>query len=338
MGPMSRAEPFRREHLDGLRMLVRAQPLLAYEHHTGLLGTVGVQELAVEQAEAALRVTEGGAFVLCDGARIRGFATWRHLAWDSAILGVSAARIEHLVATGDYASQLAAQSALLDAVESDAARIGVRHLTCRVKAEAIPCIHALQQAGFLLMDGVVTFALDLAEWKDPGPDSRTRPAAAEDCAAVGTIARSSYIHDRFHADPQLEAVAADEIYACWAEQTCRRGGDGEQTGAVVVQDGDSLLGFATWQLDAAVMKHTGVRVGSIGLVGTAPEARGRGIGSAVVTGAVRALRDRDARLVEVGTQLANVAAARLYESRGFRVVSASMTLRRWLGTEERVRA
>lgn len=64
----------------------------------------------------------------------------------------------------------------------------------------------------------------------------------------------------------------------------------------------------------------------IELIGVSDAARGQGVGRALVLSAIAASGDRDVKVV---TQARNVAAMRLYEASGFKVVSADVWYHRW---------
>ena len=63
---------------------------------------------------------------------------------------------------------------------------------------------------------------------------------------------------------------------------------------------------------------------------TALDARGRGIAKATTYGALDWFREQGVDIVEVGTQLRNIPASRLYEACGFRLVASSLSLRKWI--------
>ena len=66
------------------------------------------------------------------------------------------------------------------------------------------------------------------------------------------------------------------------------------------------------------------------MIATAASARGRGLGTDLIAAAVAWFMERNAVAVEVGTQLRNVAAARLYERFGFRLVAGALSFRSML--------
>ena len=82
---------------------------------------------------------------------------------------------------------------------------------------------------------------------------------------------------------------------------------------VVAEEGDDVVGAIT------AFNHTDI--GFIRHVGVVAQGRGRGVGSALVLTAVRALANAGQLMVDLGVDLDDdVGAARLYEKLGFRVV------------------
>jgi ribosomal protein S18 acetylase RimI-like enzyme len=71
-------------------------------------------------------------------------------------------------------------------------------------------------------------------------------------------------------------------------------------------------------------------VGTIVLVATAAEARGRGVARQATGAALASMRRHAVDVAQVGTQLANIPAARLYESCGFRLAGVDLTFRKLL--------
>jgi GNAT superfamily N-acetyltransferase len=60
--------------------------------------------------------------------------------------------------------------------------------------------------------------------------------------------------------------------------------------------------------------------------------RSRGVGTTLVGAAANWFRNEGTAAIEVGTQLPNVAAARLYEACGFRLVSGAVSFRMMIGS------
>jgi GNAT superfamily N-acetyltransferase len=251
-----------------------------------------------------------------------GLIAWSYLPWDSRQFGFPAARIEFLTGEGT--------ESLLRACLEQAQGRGIRHLIARPLAADLDVITALTRAGFEFLDGIQTFSSPCrgAGFSPRGalaPPVRLFDTA--DLPQVLEIARTAYTCDRFHRDCALPAAVADRVNQTWVRNSCL----GVGADAVLVAGGaGEVQGFVTCKVDPDSGPILGVSLGTIGMVATSVRARRRGLARALTEAALEWFESRGVGIVEVGTQLANVPAARLYESCGFRQVRSALTLRRLL--------
>ena len=286
-----------------------------------------ISKAQLEQELKLLANSDSFTTITRNSQGMLGCANWSRLAWDSGQLGMPAARVELLVSTGSFEEAFERKSALLKAVVEECRAQGVRYLTARVGASDLSTIRALTNASFDLLDGLLTFSLKLRE-AVPRPAKtglEIRLYRPPDLDALLEITRSAYTCDRFHVDRALAPGVADRLYENWVRRSC----SGQEADAVMVASGqDKVLAFATCKLrrDSDARASTG----TIGLVATAEEARGLGIGSATLEAALDWFRQQSVEVVEVGTQMQNIGACRLYEQAGFRMARVSLTFRRLL--------
>lgn len=284
-------------------------------------------EAQLEQELRLLANSDSFTTITRNSQGMLGCACWRHLAWDSGQLGMPAARIDLLVSAGGFEEAIDRKSALLNTVAEECRAQGVRYLTARVGASDHSTIRALTRESFDLLDGLLTFSLKLRE-AVPRPVSRgleIRLCRPPDLDELLAITRSAYTCDRFHVDRALAPGVADRLYEDWVRRSC----SGQEADAVMVTTRQGqVLAFVTCKLRRD--SDAGASTGTIGLVATAEEARGLGIGSATLEGALDWFRQQDVEVVEVGTQMQNAGACRLYEQAGFRVARMSLTFRRLL--------
>ena len=99
---------------------------------------------------------------------------------------------------------------------------------------------------------------------------------------------------------------------------------------MVALDEATVLGYVTCRIDRETSQALGIRFASILMVATRQQARRRGVAQACTSAALDWFRANDVDVVEVGTQLSNIPAARLYEKNGFRMAASSFTLRKIL--------
>lgn len=265
------------------------------------------------------------------GGSLVAAAAWTLQEWDSTKLRTQVAKLDLLGAVGGYPDSHSAMFALLQAVLPACDRAGLRYLTTRADAADLATIHALQDIRFALVDGIQTYILDIA---DRATLSRGRPVGLEiglyedaQQDQIVEIAKSAYQFDRFHSDPALDSDLADSLHADWLRNSC----EGSAADAVVTaRRRDEVLGYVTLRFDRQLEAIGGPKVATIVLVAVKESGQGGGIGRYMTEWTIDWLRSIGMAVVQVGTQLTNVPAARLYQSVGFRYAGSSFTFRRLL--------
>jgi dTDP-4-amino-4,6-dideoxy-D-galactose acyltransferase len=136
------------------------------------------------------------------------------------------------------------------------------------------------------------------------PEGPASPVLRELALAAG-------MYSRFRTDPGVPEEKFVGLYTTWIERSARR----ELADVVLVAEdaGDGqLLGMVTVAAEGGTAE--------IGLVAVAADARGRGIGRLLLAAARRWMTGHGCSRAEVVTQLANVAACRLYERCGYQLI------------------
>lgn len=249
-----------------------------------------------------------------------GAAEWRALAWDTEQLGIPVARLDYLNASGPYAEARAEKEELIALVVHGCRESAIRYLSTRVDSGDLATIHALESAGFELIDGIQTFCLSLDGTQTVAPPD-TRLFEQNDLPEVLAIGRSAYVLDRFHADPVLSKESADALNESWTRNCCL----GIAADAVLIGAEECrVASYVTCRVDRQSSR------GTIVLVATAVWARGRGFARRTSLASLHWLVNQGMRSVEVGTQLRNIPAVSLYQSLGFRQSHTSFTFRKVL--------
>lgn len=222
------------------------------------------------------------------------------LAWDSAHFGVSIGRVR-----GDVDAAIAW-------MERDGVRCAYRLVPIARTEEAAPYL----ARGFRLVDVRVTLdAVPTASDSAAG----LRAGTPADLDALAPIAVGAYRDSRFYRDGRFATDRCDALYRIWLEKSL----SGERADHVVVAELEGRpVGFVTCSLG-------GEDDASIGLVGVAVPARGRGLARAMVSAATAWLADRGAARVTVVTQGRNLGAQRVYQACGFRTADVALWLHGW---------
>lgn len=313
----------------GLDECLRSWP---FAPHRWTRSEVGLHELLVSRVQRTIAEPGSTTWTAYRDGEVHGILVLTPLGWDSRILQMSAARVE-LFVPGPYRTARDTADALLDAAISRAGEQGIRHISARVDAADAPSIHALESCAFINVDALVTFAASTADVPAPAAveEVAIRPADASDAPRVGELAASTFSGGRFHADPAIPADRAEAIYREWGAASCG-GPAADATLVAESRDQGDLVGFISCRLLRDTAAYLRTSIGTIPLVATSGRARGRGVGQLLVSSAAAWLRTHAAAAVEVGTQLRNVPAGRLYESCGFRLAAGSLSFRRTIDT------
>ncbi len=171
---------------------------------------------------------------------------------------------------------------------------------------------------FKFVDLRVDFAIELAHAVALRSPTEFRPVRFEEISVIESMARGAHTDTRFFKDTGFPAARAADLYARWIQRDFR-----EHRVLVVGGPDGAVAGYVTCQLDAAS------GIGRIGLIAVAEAARGRGLGRALVQGALAWFRENGCREVRVATQGTNLVAQRLYQAFGFRTAETSVTFHRW---------
>lgn len=260
-------------------------------------------------------------------SRLRALLQMESLPWDSRMLGMPAARIAWWMGASEGDAGTADREKVLQAAVTKARQRGVRYLLARVPAGDLSAVRLLERNGFELVDGLLVFGTPLHGDSRPAvplDGIRCRMFEPADLPALRRIARQSFSIDRFHADPVIGSRKADAIHEQWIESSCAGFAD-----AVLVAVTDVPVGFTTLKLDQTAADSLHIGVGVVVLVATSAEHRGKGIARSLTSAALRWFREQGCRWVEVGTQIANTRASRVYQAAGFSLAGSSLTFRRY---------
>jgi ribosomal protein S18 acetylase RimI-like enzyme len=196
-----------------------------------------------------------------------------------------------------------------DAIASVAGRV---FAYAKVAATDVARVHALESEGFRLVDTNV----QLEKARGIGTiraQAEFRHARAEDEDAVARLAGEGFEWSRFHLDPHFTPEQAARIKAEWTRNYFR----GKRGQAMIVAEVDgAIAGFNQLLKMGETL--------TIDLIAVEARYRRRGIAAGLIAFAEH--EHGEVTTIRVGTQLANTVSLRLYESLGFRVVSAQYVL------------
>jgi len=157
------------------------------------------------------------------------------------------------------------------------------------------------------------------------PACEAVPFCPEDLGALKAVALRCFSHSRFHMETGWPKAKSDELHARWIENCCV---GGLADVVLVISDGGRPVGFIACKVEDHPAAPPLTPLGTIVLLGVAPEAQGRGLGAGLVRASQRWFAGR-VQAVEVRTEAHNYASLRTYQAADFKPVEHSLYLRRW---------
>ncbi len=232
---------------------------------------------------------------------------YRFLEWDSRFFGRRIARVE---------SDRLDEASVAEALDwSREHRIDCLYFLCAPDDDR--SVVVAEANGFHLVD----IRLELSCRIEAPPAASgvaVRGFQPSDLDALQRIASEAYRDTRFWYDERFTREQAASLYREWIAKSCR-GGD---ESVLVVEDDGHVKGFVTCSFENE-------SIGRIGLLGVAAEARGAGVGRALVDAALAQCHANGRREVRVVTQVRNIAAQRLYQACGFRTQLVHLWYHKW---------
>jgi ribosomal protein S18 acetylase RimI-like enzyme len=232
------------------------------------------------------------------------------LAWDSQFFGITVAKVR-----GDRMNR-----ELRASIDAWCDEREVRCLYFQANPADFSTIREAEAAGFRLVDVRMTLGRNLTGWQPREQSSvPLRLARADDIAVLESIARESHRDSRFYADGGFPISKCDEMYAIWINNSC----NGSASAVLVPDVGNGAEGYLTIHFEEST------RIAQIGLVAVHPQCRSRGIGRALMSGALDWLAEHQGSFAKVVTQGRNIPAMRLYEGFEFLMQEVNLTYHRW---------
>lgn len=234
--------------------------------------------------------------------------SWEEDRFDSEVLGFRVAKILSIKSEGS--------------VEELKTRVGnlIRELTkkkidyasVRLELTNYSLVHALEESGFILVDGLITLLLELSDLKFEKPGKNVRAATPRDVQELKKMTEGLYSTSRILNDPLIPKKRANKFYVKWIENSVKGG----VADSVLVWEEGKILGYVTLQ-----------KKGQIPLLGVSEQARGKGIAKKLLNAALHKFQEWGVREVTVETQIDNILALRAYQSVGFKISDSHLTFR-----------
>jgi hypothetical protein len=262
--------------------LFGSHPFDDYRRHRRIEPAAALAHLR-ERVEVAARSDRTHRLLASDRSdgRPAGVLVLQYLPHDSGMFGVPMGGIPFLAVRPGHPAPRAVLEALLQSLPYLVQREGYVHVSVRIDTADIDSYHELTDAGFRLMETMVSMAYDTrrrgtgtVDPADFGFDGVVRPVEPRDHDAVAELARTSFTLNRYHLDDRIPSGAAGELMARWARSYCEDPDDCEVW--VAEAAGGRFAGFLGHRLNRDLERHSGVLVSGRALLAVSDQQSGVG--------------------------------------------------------------
>jgi len=196
-------------------------------------------------------------------------------------------------------------------------------LIARCSLADLEAAQAMEKEGFLLMDTLVYYNLDLTRRAVPADNGmvHVRPIRIDEEDEIISVARESFrdYFGHYHADQRLDKYKCDEAYADWARK------------AFASRDSENFL---VGEINGSVMSFGVLRMnnpdeGEMFLGGIHPDFQGQGIYHSFLCKGMEWCLSKSAKKMIISTQLKNISVQKVLIKLGFEICRGYYTYHKW---------
>jgi RimJ/RimL family protein N-acetyltransferase len=200
----------------------------------------------------------------------------------------------------------------------------VKLLIARCSMSDLETAQNMEREGFLLMDTLVYYTIDLTKKNIPSDNGMVyfRPIRAGEEEEMVSVAVESFrgYFGHYHADHRLDNNKCDEAYVDWARKAyASRGSDDN---FLVAEIEDRIVAFGVFRINNP-------DEGELFLGGIHPKFQGQGIYQSFLCRAMEWCLSKNAKRIVISTQLNNIAVQKVLTRFGFELTKGYYTFHRW---------
>jgi len=285
-----------------------------------------LKDFLFNQILTLLKFDKNWVVVAYEKEKVVGLATLSFLFWDTKHFGFNMAKIDYLMARGDYTQAAMIKNKLLSYLFQICKNSKITHLSCRININDISSIHALERNGFTFMDTLVTYIFNRYRHKVLNIKElyKVRGFKKKDLQILADIAKEVFSKDRFHLDPHIPHMKANDLFSEWV-RNCSSGGYADKI--FVAESRKQPVGFLTFKLNKELERFTKYKIAGRGLSAVLPGAKG--VYPCLVKAAIQDIILHYDYL-EFDTQLNNYEVIKVWQRFGFNFIRAKYTFHKWL--------
>jgi GNAT superfamily N-acetyltransferase len=268
------------------------------------------------------------------GNSMQGFILINKLDWDSKIFNLKMAAINEFVLNPQCSKKEWIADQLLEKAVIKAKEEGYQFLLCKTYTDDTVSIHALEKAGFLLVDTLLDYYVDFRKvifnkisFPEVADEIIIRFAKEEDGEELAVLARAAFANHfgRYHSDPRIQKELATQTYVEWMNSSLH----GYADYFVLAEINHRIAGLSIWKKTSELEKNLPIRLGHYSIGAIHPDFYGKKLFSVLTYEGMKLLQP-EIDLIEGPTHINNYAVQRGYNRLGWQIGDARHSFHKWL--------
>jgi hypothetical protein len=263
-----------------------------------------------------------------------GFIVINDLPWDSNIFKIHMASVSEFVLNSNCSCKEIVAGSLIEKAITSAKKNRYQFLLCKVYTDDLVAIHALERAGFLLVDTLLDYQVDFRKTpfikipeQNSAADTIIRFARLEDENELSELAKAAFANHfgRYHSDPRIPQSLATQVYVEWLHSCLR----GYADYFVLAEIEGKIAGLSIWKKASKLEKNIPVRINHYSIGAIHPDFFGRKLFSLLTYEGMKLLY-QETDIIEGPTHINNYAVQRGYTRLGWQIGNACHSFHKWL--------
>ena len=288
----------------------------------------------LEEISQSARNPSCDLLVALQDGRMVGLVVMDELPWDSQLFQLPMCKISELVLDNQDESLSELSNLLVSRAIQWARERKYEFMLCKTYTDDVVNMHALEHAGFLLVDTLLYYFVDFRRnlWssipKQIAEDGVTiRLAKPEDEAELVQMMHLSFQHHmgRYHSDPNINSDQATKVYEQWVLSSLA----GYADFFVLAEINKRIVGLSIWKKPSDLEQQLPVKIGHYSIGAVHPDFYGRKLFTLLSYEGMRLIKD-NVDGIQMPTHINNYPVQRGIIKLGGRLVDAQHSFHKWL--------
>lgn len=299
-----------------------------------LSNEIEIKKLWLDKITRSMNEANSKTISIEQNNKLVGFIQATHLDWDSKLFGMPMCSIQELVVDINQTNRDEIYRDLISSILEWAHNQSYRFILTKTYTNDILAIHALEQAGFLLVDTLLDYAVDFRKTpfsnipvQKQSEDVITRFAESKDAKELEALARVAFKSHfgRYHSDPRLTNEQATQVYVEWMNSSIR----GYADYFILAEINGKIAGLSIWKKQSGLEQKYSLKLSHYSIGAIHPDFFGKKLFTLLTYEGMKLL-EGETDVIEGPTHINNYPVQRGYSRLGWQIIDAHHSFHKWL--------